>query len=145
MKHYIRTEVDKLVNRYKTRDVYELVDKLDIILLKVQLNPSVNGMYQYFKRNKIIYLNDSLDPIIERYVLAHELGHAILHPKTNITYLESNTFYSKEKIEIAANTFAAELLIEDSLFEEYKNHTIEEMAAIENLPVELIRIKLTYI
>ena len=102
-------------------------------------------MYQYFKRNKIIYLNDSLDPIIERYVLAHELGHAILHPKTNITYLESNTFYSKEKIEIAANTFAAELLIEDSLFEEYKNHTIEEMAAIENLPVELIRIKLKYI
>lgn len=98
MKHYIRTEVDKLVNRYKTRDVYELVDKLDIILLKVQLNPSVNGMYQYFKRNKIIYLNDSLDPIIERYVLAHELGHAILHPKTNITYLESNTFYSKDEL-----------------------------------------------
>ena len=145
MKHYIRTEVDKLVNRYKTRDVYELVDKLDIILLKVQLNPSVNGMYQYFKRNKIIYLNDDLDTIMERHVLAHELGHAILHPKTNITYLESNTFYSKEKFEIAANTFAAELLIEDSLFDEYKHHTIEEMAAMENLPIELIKIKLNYI
>ena len=50
---------------------------------------------------------------MERHVLAHELGHAILHSNTNITYLESNTFYSKEKIEIAANTFAAELLIED--------------------------------
>ena len=145
MKHYIRTEVDKLVQRYKTRDVYELVDKLNIILLKVPLHPSVNGMYQYFKRNKIIYLNDDLDTIMERHVLAHELGHAILHPKINITYLESNTFYSKEKIEIAANTFAAELLIEDSLFDEYKNHTIEEMAAIENLPIELIRIKLKYI
>ena len=55
---------------------------------------------------------------MERHVLAHELGHAILHPKTNITYLESNTFYSKEKFEIAANTFAAELLIEDSMFHE---------------------------
>ena len=50
---------------------------------------------------------------MERHVLAHELGHAILHQKTNITYLESNTFYYKEKFEIAANTFAAELLIED--------------------------------
>ena len=102
-------------------------------------------MYQYFKRNKIIYLNDDLDTIMERHVLAHELVHAILHPKTNITYLESNTFYSKEKFEIAANTFAAELLIEDSLFDEYKHHTIEEMAAMENLPIELIKIKLKYI
>lgn len=59
--------------------------------------------------------------------------------------LESNTFYSKEKFEIAANTFAAELLIEDSLFDEYKHHTIEEMAAMENLPIELIKIKLNYI
>ena len=57
MNHYIKTEVNKLVQRYKTRDVYELIDKLDIILLKVPLDPSVNGMYQYFKRNKIIYLN----------------------------------------------------------------------------------------
>ena len=145
MKHYIKTEVDKLVQRYKTRDVYELIDKLNIILLKVPLHPSVNGLYQYFKRNKIIYLNNGLDSIMERHVLAHELGHAILHTKTNITYLESNTFYSKEKIEIAANTFAAELLIKDSLFDEYKNHTIEEMAAIENLPIELIKIKLKYI
>ena len=145
MKHYIKTEVDKLVQRYKTRDVYELIDKLDIMLLRVPLHPSVNGMYQYFKRNKIIYLNNGLDSIMERHVLAHELGHAILHPKINITYLESNTFYSKEKIEIAANTFAAELLIEDSLFDEYKHHTIEEMAAIENLPIQLIRIKLKYI
>ena len=48
---------------------------------------------------------------MERHVLAHELGHAILHPKINITYLESNTFYSKEKFEIATNTFAAELLL----------------------------------
>ena len=140
MKHYIKTEVNKIVKRYKTRDVYELIDKLDIILLKVPLHPSVNGMYQYFKRNKIIYLNDDLDTIMERHVLAHELGHAILHPKTNITYLESNTFYSKERFEIAA-----ELLIEDSLFDEYKHHTIEEMAAMENLPIELMKIKLNYI
>ena len=77
---------------------------------------------------------------MERHVLAHELGHAILHPKTNITYLESNTFYSKERFEIAD-----ELLIEDSLFDEYKHHTIEEMAAMENLPIELIKIKLNYI
>ncbi len=145
MKHYIRQEVDKLVQRYNTRDVYELIDNLNIILLRVPLHSSINGMYQYFKRNKIIYLNNNLDIIMERHVLAHELGHAILHPKINITYLESNTFYSKEKFEIAANTFAAELLITDSLFNEYKKSTLDEMALIENLPKELINIKLKYI
>ena len=142
MKHYIKNEVDKLVQRYNTRDVYELIDNLNIILLRVPLHNSINGMYQYFKRNKIIYINSNLDIIMERHVLAHELGHAILHPKINITYLESNTFYSKEKFEIAANTFAAELLITDSLFNEYKTSTLDEMALIENLPKELIRIKL---
>ena len=71
---------------------------------------------------------------MERHVLAHELGHAILHPKTNITYLESNTFYSKEKFEIAANTFAAELLIEDSLFHEYQLKEIHR----RNLPLQIL-------
>lgn len=145
MKHYIKAEVEKIIKRYKTRDVYELADKLDVILLSVPLHPSINGMYQYFKRNKIIYINNNLTPIMERHVLAHELGHAVLHPKTNITYLESNTFYSKEKYEIAANTFAAELLIEDSLFDEYKYSTLDEMASVENIPKELIKIKLKYI
>ena len=59
--------------------------------------------------------------------------------------IQKVTLSSKEKFEIAANTFAAELLIEDSLFDEYKHHTIEEMAAMENLPIELIKIKLNYI
>ena len=66
--------MDKLVHRYKTRDVYELVDRLNIILVKAPLHESINGMYQYFKRNKIIYLNKNLDSTMERHVLAHELG-----------------------------------------------------------------------
>lgn len=141
----MKIKVDKLVHKYKTRDIYELIDKLNIILVKCPLDPSVNGFYQYVKRNKIIYINNNLDLHIQRYVLAHELGHAILHTKSNTTYLQYNTFNCTNKYELAANTFAAELLIEDSLFKEYQNHTIDEMAAILHLPKELIHIKLKHI
>lgn len=142
MRHYIKQNVDKLVQKHKTKDVYELVDKMNIDLHHVSLDPSVNGFYQYFKRNKIIYLNNDLDYFMKRHVLAHELGHAVLHPKSNSTYLECSTFYSTNKLEVEANTFAAELLIDDNLINKYINSTIDEMAGTENLPKELIKLKL---
>ena len=145
LKDYIRNVVSNLIKKYKTNNVYELVDKMDIIFIRAPLDSSVNGFYQYFKRNKIIYINDKLDYFTERYVLAHELGHAVLHPKSNITYLKCNTFYSKDKIELEANTFACELLITDDLLIKYKHSTFDEMAAKECLPKELIRLKYSLI
>lgn len=145
MKDYIKDVVKKLLKKYGTDDIYELVERMDIIFVRAPLDPSVNGFYQYFKRNKIIYINENLDYYMERHVLAHELGHAVLHPKNNITYLKCNSFYSKDKLEFEANKFACELLIKDELLAKYKNSTIDEMAALEQLPKELIKLKYSLI
>lgn len=142
MNYFIKDAVKKLIKKYNTAEVYDLVEKMDIIFLRVPLDPSVNGFYQYFKRNKLIYINDKLNYYMERHVLAHELGHAVLHPKNNITYLECNTFYSKDNLELEANAFACELLITDDLIIKYENYTIDEISEITHIPKELIKLKI---
>lgn len=143
MNKLIKVVVSNLIKKYETNDIYELIDKMDIIFLRVPLDPSINGFYQYFKRNKIIYINSILSPDIERHVLAHELGHAVLHPKSNSIYLECNTFYSKDQFEIEANSFASEILIPDNIFTLHPNKTITDISLIENLPIQLLELKLT--
>lgn len=51
-----------------------------------------------------------------KVVLAHELGHAILHSSTDFQFLCSYSLLPKTSIwENETNKFAAELLIEDDL------------------------------
>ena len=40
---------------------------------------SLKGMYRVIKRNRFIFLNNSLDENMLRIVCAHELGHDQLH------------------------------------------------------------------
>lgn len=65
-----------------------------------------------------------------RLVMAHELGHAILHRRENCYFIRSKTFLSTAKIENEANTFAAELLIPDSLILENPGYTKSQLARL---------------
>lgn len=51
---------------------------------------------------------------------AHELGHAIMHPDANTPFLRKCTGLLISKMEIEANKFAAELLIDDEVFLEFQ-------------------------
>ena len=78
---------------------------------------------------------------MERIVGAHELGHAVLHPKINCYFLRNYTLYSKDTHEIEANTFVSELLLPDDIILEYQGYTVNQIAAIENVIPELIKLK----
>jgi len=137
--------VSKLIKKYKTNDPIELADCLHCTVILKELDPSVRGFYQYFQRNKIMYINNSLSEHEQKIVCAHELGHAILHTKLNILFLESNTHFIKSRYEIEANTFAAELLINNAVLQKYQNLTLDQVAAAENLPIDLLKLKLKII
>ena len=142
LKSCIRKEIEKLYKKYKTKDPKELCSYLDIKIIYENLG-SINGYFQSSCRIKIIHLNTNLEENFSRFVLAHELGHAILHEKLNLMFLETNTFDLKDKYERQANIFAAELLLDDTLKNIYyeSNCTVNEIACIEKVPVELVKYK----
>lgn len=135
----IRSVVDKLCRKYKTRNPYELADALNIILQYGDMK-GVRGFYLYDSRIKLIYLSNSLPEHTERFVLAHEIGHAVLHKQSCAPFLQS-TFISVDKMEIEANKFASELVITDSELLELPNYNIAELAAFYGLPKEIIELR----
>lgn len=139
--NYIKDEIDTLVKKYKTRDPYELCSALNIVLKKVELHHEINGIYQYEKKNQFIYINQSLPEELQRVICSHELGHARLHKRVNSIFIKNHTIYNKNKIERAANLFAAHLIIPDEMLS-FNGQTINEIANELNVPVELLQLKL---
>lgn len=81
--------------------------------------------------------------MIQRFVCAHELGHAVLHPRSNTPFLRANTLFSVEKLEVEANTFAVELLLSDDVIAQYQNTglTIYDVAEMYSVPRQLVYLK----
>lgn len=129
-----------LKKKYNTSDPYEIARQKGIIIIYEQLG-SINGYYNMIYRQKQIHINCNLDEREKLITVAHELGHAIMHPKANTPFLKNNTLFSVDKLEIEANKFAAELLINDGDIQNYSGYTIEQIACMLNLSKELVNIK----
>lgn len=137
----IKGKVNSLIAKYKTRDVFELCDYLGIHI-KYDIIGSVKGYFFNDKGIKIITLNYNLDDWEIKVVLAHELGHAILHEETNICFLKNYTFFNENKAENEANEFASHLLISDEELREFSigkdSVCLESISSEFNVPIELV-------
>ena len=102
----------KLSRRYHTTDPFALCDEMGILVLMVPL-VDIRGFYQRRLRNRIIYIDNSLPDYLQRWVCAHELGHALMHDGTNAIYLDTHTYQVIGKYERSADRFAAALLCPD--------------------------------
>lgn len=140
----IRDIVDLLIKKYETRDPFLLMGYLNIELVEAPLG-RLMGCYMPLWGTKCIFLNSDIEnQYLRSTVAAHELGHSLLHMKAgvNCSFLKKYTLYSKNTYEIEANTFAAELLIENIDFEKYQGYTFEQIAAEEHILPELLKLKL---
>ncbi len=139
----IKFKVNQIIKKCETRDVYKILDYLNIKLFKLNFESEI-GMYRFLKNNKVIILSENLDMYKERFILAHEIGHAVLHRKENCFYLKHHTDLKTNVYEIEANKFAAELLISDDdiKFCIENNYTDKQMANYFHVPIELINYKI---
>lgn len=138
---HVRNSAQHLMKKYKTNDPFELAEYLKIKIVYEYLGKHTRGFYQACPKLKIIHINNDLDSINRKIVCSHELGHAILHSKLNIVFLHKHTFCVKNKFEREANTFAAELLIPNGLLQEYPEYNLEQIAALQNMPIELLKLR----
>ena len=66
---------------------------------------------------------------------------SLLKEELNSTFLKEYTFLNINKYEKEANLFAAELIIDDELLQEYPNLTLNQISTAEDLPIELLELK----
>lgn len=138
----IKDTVSRLCRKCKTCDPWELVKSLNIIVVFEPLG-TVNGYFGRSYRHKVIHINEDLNEEKARFVLCHELGHAILHPQTNTPFLKENTLFSVNRLEVEANRFAMCLCYPDELFtEEYAGLSVYQTAEVMGLPVPLVKYRL---
>ena len=141
MKKTIRQLVAYYTKKFATRNPFEIADYLHIEIQIGDLG-SRSGCYMYLKHHKCIFLNSNLAKHEKDLVMAHELGHAILHPKKNCYFIRNKTLLLNSKNEIEANKFAMELLVPDDILEENREFTVEQLSRILGYHEKLIKLRL---
>ena len=141
----IKTIVSALVAKYSTRNPLELADYIGIMVRYVDIG-DLKGFYTYKRRKRIIFLNQNLKNTEEYKLLdmvaAHELGHAVLSPRSQCYFFSDETFFLKSKPETEANTFAAELLISDRDILEYQSYTNDQLARVTGYDEKLVELRM---
>lgn len=131
------------IRKYNTNNPAEIASYLGITILNMPFEDMAAGFYKMINRRKYIFLNsDITDEPFLRVVLAHELGHAIMHPKENCAFMKSKTLLLTSRIETQANTFAAYLLIDDDMLQNFAGFTQEQFCKCTGYPKELIALRL---
>lgn len=139
----VKKRANRLARMFKSRNPFEIIKGMNVILVHYPLS-GVRGFYQYFQRNNIIYLDERLPENSQKFVLAHELGHMLLHKKSNAIFMDTRTQFCTSKYELEADQFAIELLLSDEEISEYReqNFTTEQIAHRTGYYKRLIDLKL---
>lgn len=137
----IKRLAESLVRKHQSRNPFEIVKGMNVILVFAPLT-DVRGFYQYFQRNNIIYIDESLPEHEQKLVCAHELGHMLMHRGANAVFMDTRTYLKSSQYETEADKFAAELLISNEVILENWQETTKQIALLTGYSEELIKLRL---
>ncbi|CWU05832.1 ImmA/IrrE family metallo-endopeptidase [Listeria monocytogenes] len=132
---WVNEMVKTLKNKHNTSDPFELCELLNIIVTPWNMSTDTNGFYKYVRRNRFIFYNSNLLEHQIKYVVAHELGHALMHTRLNATFTKSIHWSSLSKIELEAHQFAVSLLLSDIDIENFD--TTNDICLFTGIPFEM--------
>lgn len=141
---------EKHVKRCGTRDPFEIARQIGVEVLFCPDFGSMKGMYRVVRRNRFIFINDSLTPQMQHIVCAHELGHDQLHRDLAKTgALQEFMLYDMTtKPEYEANIVAAEILLDTDEVLDYVYHygyTSEQIARAMGTDINLVALKVAHL
>lgn len=133
----IKYLVEKLIKKYQTTNAQQLCQALGIHLLQADIQP-IKGYYTNSNRIKMITTAYGLSYKEKNIVIAHELGHSILHNDISTTFYHNFTRLNVARIENEANIFAMYLTLKNHEYElEYINN-MQEISGITGLDIDLL-------
>ncbi len=144
----ISGKVSKMTKYYGETDPVKLCNTMNIIILYEQMGRSPDACKGFFIehcRIRTVTVNSDLPDVIQRIILAHELGHAALHRNSTglHAFHEFSLFDETSHMEYEANLFAAELLLDDQQVVDTLNRDVSFFGAASALlvPAELLDFK----
>lgn len=115
MSNHIFQSISNLLDKYQTRDPFEVLDALHASVRETDKYDELKGFCYVSRHRAYILINAALDDVSKAIVAAHELGHLLLHTKElQGQVLFDNTLYNTSvRTEYEANIFAADFLLSD--------------------------------
>ena len=115
---YICSCAAQLRKKFGTSSPEALCHETDVTVLREPMgsdSTSCKGFFLYQSRRKIIVINSDLEETVSTFILAHELGHSVLHTETAKmrAFHDFFPYDDSSRYEYEANLFAAELLLTD--------------------------------
>ena len=112
---YIYKEVEKLAKRFKTRDPFQILEGLNVVVGETDRYQKLKGYCFMSCQTIYVMISSFLSEEEKRIVAAHELGHVVLHrAQLKIAPMKDEYLYNmKDNTEYQANLFAADLLLQD--------------------------------
>lgn len=151
----------KIQDFTKSIDLEKIIDHFNIALEKSDPgDDDISGAILRRPNKTTIYVNSSHSDERQRFTIAHELGHYVLH-KNNDSFVDGKRTQlllrssngEKSKMEVEANSFAASLLMPksglienfDRLKRENKSDSeiIEELSSIYSVSMQAMGYRLT--
>lgn len=99
----IEHKMKRLIQYYKritgSSDPVKIAESAGIRIAIVPLG-EIAGNYILLKRKRWIFINDNIpsDSPLFKVVVAHELGHALLHRKENCAFIKKKPCYSHPEL-----------------------------------------------
>lgn len=131
--------ISDIRNKHGTVDPFILAERLGIIITRSSLG-KCHGYYLSVMGVKIIRLNSDDSESVNRYTLAHELGHYYLHADANFFALRDSLFASGWQ-ERQADKFAINLLLTNEMLLENPQYTIDNWASILGIDREIVELR----
>ena len=138
----------RIKRRYKENDPDRLCRDMGIKVIDHDTAMSVDdfkGLSMVKSRIPVILLNSKLKEDLRQVVLAHEIGHVVLHRKLTALrgFHDFDLFGMNDQCEYEANVFAAELILDNEEVLDVLNQDMTFFGAAKTLcvPPELLDFK----
>lgn len=150
LSYYSQDEIVKIVNRLikrcGTRDPYKVAKELGINIIYRNFVKQ-HGAYKVISKNRFIFLQNGMSPVLEQMVVWHEIGHDVLHRNEAVAaggFKEFNIFNMRNnRMEYEANVFAAQASLPNDTILEYirQGYDIQQIASAMNSDINLVALK----
>ncbi len=118
-KRVARAKAKEVFQQYKANGgtipvrIGDILDLYDIDLVEDKMESDLAGMLLVDDHSSIIVVNSHHHELRQRFTLAHELGHFLLHRRSGdaIFHRDEKSAQGTNRAEMDANAFAAELLM----------------------------------